>query len=92
MVSNLLFERTLFETVLFGNLRYKWVNGRKRVSVIWASWRENMILLHGNKNEADQLALQHSLISTFVIHSLEGIIAILATCKILMVRPVSQGH
>ena len=51
-----------------------------------------MILLHGNKNEADQLAPQHSLISTFVIHSLEGIIAILATCKILMVRPVSQGH
>ena len=37
--------------------------------------RENLTLLHGNIKGANQPAHMHSLISTFVIHSLASIIA-----------------
>ena len=45
------------------------------------SW-ENLTSLPGNINGANQPAHMHSLISTFVIHTLAIIIAKLATCNI----------
>ena len=43
--------------------------------------QEKLIFWHANNKGADQPAQMRSLISTFVIHSLESIIAKLAACK-----------
>ena len=44
--------------------------------------QENLILMHVNNKSADQAAYVCSLISTFIVHSLESIIAELDTCEI----------
>ena len=49
---------------------------------LWASLPENMILLHTNIKGGDQPAHPCSLIGIFINHSLEGIVAKLATCDI----------
>ena len=54
--------------------------------------RENPILLHSNSKGADQSAHAHSLISAFVIHSLESFISNLAICETLTVLLVSVGE
>ena len=45
-------------------------------------FRENLILMHVNNESADQAAHMCSLISTFIAHSLESIIAEFDTCEI----------
>ena len=49
---------------------------------IWASSREKLILLHVTNEHTDQPEHLHSLISAFVFHSLNCIIAKLAMRKI----------
>ena len=43
--------------------------------IIFAFWREIVILLHANNKGADQHAHLHSVISNFIIHFLERMIA-----------------
>ena len=48
----------------------------------WASQQENVILLQANDKNADQTVRKHSLISAFVIQSLESMIDKLATTNL----------
>ena len=54
----------------------------EHVQLIWASTQEILILLHAKNKGADQAAHMRSLVSAFVIRSLERRITQLATCKI----------
>ena len=61
---------------------FEWVTGWDFQLMIWALTRLNLTLLHVNNKGRDQPAYLRRLISSFVIHLLEGIIAMLATCKV----------
>ena len=54
--------------------------------------QENLTLLHSNNKGADQPAHLRSLISHFVICSLESVLAKLATCKVSVMQLVSVVH
>ena len=56
--------------------------------LIWPSLRENMTLLHANNKGPDQSVHPCNLISAFVIHSLDGMIAKVAHGQIQKVLPV----
>ena len=63
-------------------------------AVIWAFWRENLILMHANNKGADQPVHPHSLISTFVILPLVAcdIVSKLASCEIPILLLVSVAE
>ena len=48
------------------------------VCIIWASSWENLFLPYANNKGTDQPAHPRSLISTFVVHSLDSIISVVA--------------
>ena len=45
------------------------------IGIIWATSRENLTLLHADNKGTDQSVHVHSLISTFVIHSLQSMLS-----------------
>ena len=59
--------------VLFANPQRPVLSRQGPYYLIWAKTRENLTLLHTNNKGADQPVHLGSLISTFIIHSLESI-------------------